>query len=72
MSLRILKLVLTIVISFFVLSAGYISWLTVERQTALQHVSRYNTSWLASQAVSEFMRLQHRLSAYGLPGGRCR
>ena len=69
MSLRILKLVLTIVISFFVLSAGYISWLTVERQTALQHVSRYNTSWLASQAVSEFMRLQHRLSAYGLPGG---
>ncbi|AWM85365.1 bifunctional diguanylate cyclase/phosphodiesterase [Microvirga sp. 17 mud 1-3] len=68
-SLRILKAVLAIVIACFLLSAAYISSLVVERQEALKQVSRYNTSWLASQAVSEFTRLEQRLSAFAAPGG---
>ena len=69
MSLRTLKLVLAVVVGCFILSAAYISSLIVERQNALRHVSRYNTSWLASQAVSEFTRLEQRLSAFGAPDG---
>ena len=69
MSLRILKFALAVVIGFFLASAAYISSLVVERQNALKEVSRYNTSWLASQAVSEFTRFEHRLSAYRHPNG---
>lgn len=69
LSLRILKAVLAIVIGCFLLSAAYISSLVVERQEALKQVSRYNTSWLASQAVSEFTRLEQRLSAFSAPDG---
>ncbi|MGO4705242.1 putative bifunctional diguanylate cyclase/phosphodiesterase [Microvirga sp. 2MCAF38] len=68
MSLRTLKIVLAVVIGCFILSASYITILIVERQGALRQVSRYNTSWLASQAVSEFTRLEQRISAIGLPG----
>ncbi|MBZ6077186.1 putative bifunctional diguanylate cyclase/phosphodiesterase [Microvirga puerhi] len=69
LSLRILKAILAIVIGCFLLSAAYISSLVVERQEALKQVSRYNTSWLASQAVSEFTRLEQRLSAFSAPDG---
>jgi len=68
LSLRTLKLVLILVISFFILSAVYIASIIVERQNAPKHVSRYNMSWLASQAVSEFARLEQRLSAFMVPG----
>ncbi|MCB8819377.1 putative bifunctional diguanylate cyclase/phosphodiesterase [Microvirga rosea] len=67
LSLRILKAALAIVIGCFLLSAAYISSLVVERQEALKQVSRYNTSWLASQAVSEFTRLEQRLSEFNTP-----
>jgi diguanylate cyclase (GGDEF)-like protein/PAS domain S-box-containing protein len=68
LSLRTLKLVLAVVIASFLLSAVYISVLVVERQNALKEVSRYNISWLASQAVSEFTRLGQRLNAFANPG----
>ncbi|MCB5174828.1 MULTISPECIES: putative bifunctional diguanylate cyclase/phosphodiesterase [Microvirga] len=68
MSLRTLKLVLAVVIASFLLSAAYISILVIERQNTLKEVSRYNISWLASQAVSEFTRLGQRLNAYEIPG----
>ena len=48
---------------------SYLSWLIVERQTALSQVSRYNTSWLASQALSEFTRFQQRVSGFSLSEG---
>ncbi|NIX75665.1 putative bifunctional diguanylate cyclase/phosphodiesterase [Microvirga terricola] len=70
MSLRILKLLLSVVIGFFLLSAAYISHTIVERQDALKQVARYNTSWLASQAVSELTRLEQRLVALSVPGVR--
>ena len=68
MSLRTLKLVLGAVVAGFLLSAVYITTLVVERQNALTQVSRYNISWLASQAVSEFTRLGQRLNAFAVPG----
>lgn len=68
MSLRMLKLVLAAVVAGFLVSAVYISALIVERQNALKQVSRYNISWLASQATSEFIRLGQRLNAYAVPG----
>jgi diguanylate cyclase (GGDEF)-like protein len=69
LSLRTLKLVLAVVLASFLLSAAYISILVVERQNALKEVSRYNISWLASQAVSEYTRLGQRLNAFAVPGG---
>jgi len=68
LSLRTLKLVLAVVIASFLLSAAYISVLVVKRQNALKEVSRYNISWLASQAVSEYTRLGQRLNAFAVPG----
>ncbi|KAB0265752.1 putative bifunctional diguanylate cyclase/phosphodiesterase [Microvirga brassicacearum] len=69
MRLRVLQIVLAVVIGCFVVGGSYLSWLIVERQTALSQVSRYNTSWLASQALSEFTRFQQRLSGFALSDG---
>ena len=52
-----------------VLAAAYTSRLIVERQDALQRVSRYNTAWLASQAVSELARLNERIAGHALADG---
>jgi hypothetical protein len=52
-----------------VLAAAYTSRLIVERQDALQRVSRYNSAWLASQAVSELARLKERIAGYALADG---
>jgi diguanylate cyclase (GGDEF)-like protein/PAS domain S-box-containing protein len=68
MSLRSVKLLLAAIIGCFAVATGYISILAVERQDALKQVSRYNIAWLASQAVGEFLRLEHRISSYGVPG----
>ena len=54
---------------FLVLAAAYTSRLIVERQDALQRVSRYNTAWLASQAVSELARLNERIAGHALADG---
>jgi signal transduction histidine kinase/DNA-binding response OmpR family regulator len=51
-----------------VTTAAYTSYLIVERQAALERVSRYNVAWLASQATTELARLQERVSAYMVPG----
>lgn len=54
---------------FLVLAAAYTSHLIVERQDALQRVSRYNVAWLASQAVSELARLNERIAGHALADG---
>ena len=61
-------LLLVAVAGLFAVAAVYTSVLIVERQKALQQVARYNTTWLASQAVVELERLQQRIAAYALPG----
>ncbi|HEX2724735.1 MAG TPA: PAS-domain containing protein, partial [Beijerinckiaceae bacterium] len=62
------KLALAAVIGCFALAAAYISVLVVERQDALKQVARYNVAWGVSQAVGEFLRLEQRISAFGVPG----
>ncbi len=68
MSLRSMKFWLVAIVSCFVLATAYISILTFERQAALQKVSRYNTAWYVSQSVSEFLRLEQRLTALNVEG----
>ena len=48
--LRKIKLLVAAVTIAFVGAAVYISALIVERQNALDQVSRYNVAWLVSQA----------------------
>jgi len=67
-AVRAVKLLLVAVAGFFILAAVYTSSLIVERQDALRKVSRYNTAWLASQAVVELAKLQQRIAAYMVPG----
>ena len=66
-TLRRVKLLLAAVIVFFVAAAAYISTLVVERQQALEQVSRYNVAWLVGQAATEYARLEQRLSAFVWP-----
>ena len=61
------KIVFTCVTGFLVLLASYISLLIVERQTSLDAVSRYNSTWLLSQAATEVARLHGTVAAYGAP-----
>ncbi|WP_434555352.1 putative bifunctional diguanylate cyclase/phosphodiesterase [Klebsiella michiganensis] len=42
------------------------TYLVHERQSELQKLTRYTDSWSVSQIVSEYMRLEARLSAMGL------
>ncbi len=50
------------------LSAIYTSTLIVQRQRALREVSRYNLTWLVSQAALEVARLQGMTAAALVPG----
>ncbi|WP_201860775.1 putative bifunctional diguanylate cyclase/phosphodiesterase [Microvirga soli] len=68
MSLRTFKTVIALVIGGFLIAAVYISVLVVQRQGALRQIAVYNPAWEASQASSEFIRLEHRLSEFERPG----
>jgi len=67
LSLRTFKTVIAIVIGGFMIAGAYISVLVVERQGALRQISAYNPAWEASQAASEFIRLEHRLAQVERP-----
>lgn len=67
MSLRVLKLVATVAMSSFLVSAAYISLLMHEQQSALRKMSRYNSALETSLAVSEFVRLEQRLTEFDDP-----
>jgi diguanylate cyclase (GGDEF)-like protein len=60
--------VVAVIIGGFLISGAYISVLVVERQDALRQIAGYNPAWEASQAASEFIRLEHRLSEFARPG----
>lgn len=51
---------------FLVCAAVYISLLVAERQRSLEAVSRYNATWLVSQAGVEVARLEGAIGAYAL------
>jgi PAS domain-containing protein len=65
---KLLKSLLVGAIVGFAVAASYTTSLVAERQDALRQVWRYNTAWLASQAVVEFMRFEQRVSAFGIQG----
>ena len=59
------RILTAIILSLFIVT-GYITYLVHERQSELQKLTRYTASWSVSQIVSEYMRLEARLSAMGL------
>jgi diguanylate cyclase (GGDEF)-like protein len=67
MSLRVLKLVAAVAMSSFLVSAAYISLLMGQQQSALEEMSRYSSAW---EAVSEFLRLEQRLTEFDDPDSR--
>jgi hypothetical protein len=67
-SLRTLKVIFGAVTVCFLLASAYIAALVTERQKVLGDITHYNPAWHASQAVSEFMRLERRLDAFNVPG----
>ena len=68
-SVRTARVVLIGILIGLVFAAGYTAVLTMRRQSALQEVSRYNVTWLASQASTQLIRFQERVAEYGQPGG---
>ena len=65
-----LKWFLGLVLTFLAIGTVVTSVLIVQRQTALQRVSRYNLTWLLSQATTETMRLMETASSAAVPGSR--
>ena len=59
------RILTAIILSLFIVT-GYITYLVHERQSELQKLTRYTDSWSVSQIVSEYMRLEARLSVMGL------
>ena len=51
---------------FLILAASYISVLVMERQRSLEAVSRYNSTWLLTQAAVEVARLEATIGGYAL------
>jgi diguanylate cyclase (GGDEF)-like protein len=64
---RSFRLLFVIVTGFLMLAAAYITVLIVDRQQSLYAVSRYNTSWLLSQAALEVARLAATVGASTMP-----
>ena len=60
--IRWVNFILPLTITAFTIAALYISLVVVERQKTLREVSRYNLSWVASQAVNETLRFELRLA----------
>src|SRR4051794_29609443 len=62
--LRAITRLLGTVIALFLLGALYISYLIFQRQEALKEVSQDNVIWPTSQAITEFTRLEQRITAF--------
>jgi diguanylate cyclase (GGDEF)-like protein len=54
--------------AFLIAAAIYTSSLILQRQAALREASRYNATWLVSQAALEVSRLTAALAAFSDPG----
>ena len=69
---RIFRMVFIAMSVFLVCAALYISLLAAERQRSLEAVSRYDSTWLLSQAGVEVARLEGAIGAYalGITGAR--
>ncbi len=65
---RFLKAGFVVLTALLVVAAVYTSTLIVNRQATLRDVSRYNATWLVSQASLEVGRLTVALAAFDDPG----
>lgn len=65
-----IKWILGAVLCLLAAAAVATSVLIVQRQEALRQVSRYNLTWLLSQAVSETLRFAEASSAAAVPGSK--
>src|SRR5947207_5596266 len=63
------RLLLALLLGFLAVAVVANSVMIVNRQEALGRVSRYNLTWLLSQAAHEVLRLEETISASTLPGG---
>lgn len=61
------RLLLALALGFLAVAVIANSVLIVNRQEALGRVSRYNLTWLLSQAAHEVLRLEETISASALP-----
>lgn len=64
------KRLLVLLLVFLTAAALLNTVLIVQRQAALDRVSRYNLTWLLSQAAHESLRLQETIDAAALPGSK--
>lgn len=62
-----LRMLFIAVTAFLVIAAVYTSILIVQRQNSLQAISRYNVTWLLSQAGVEVARFQAAAAASAVP-----
>lgn len=67
---RSFKLMFIAATSFLILAAVYSSMLIVQRQASLRAVSRYDATWLLSQAALEVARLEAVIAASTIPGAQ--
>jgi two-component system sensor histidine kinase/response regulator len=65
---RGIRVVLIGILCALIAAGIYTSYLTVKSQSTLREVSRYNSTWLASQAVTQVVRFQERVAEFALPG----
>lgn len=65
-----MKRVLVLVLIFLAVASVISSISIVQRLAALDRVSRYNLTWLLSQAAHESLRLQEMIGAAALPGSQ--
>jgi PAS domain S-box-containing protein len=65
-----MKRVLVLVLIFLSVAALISSISIVQRLAALDRISRYNLTWLLSQAAHEALRLQEMIGAAALPGSQ--
>ncbi len=67
---RWIKWLVGMILVLLALAAIATSVLIADRQQALQRVSRYNLSWLLSQAATETIRLVEVMSGVAVPGAK--
>ena len=65
---RSFRMLFVAVTAFLVIAALYTSILIVKRQQTLYEVSRYNSTWLLSQAAVEVARLEVMVATSMVPG----
>lgn len=63
-----LKAVLASVTCLLLIASVSTSYLITQRQNAVEEISRYNVTWLASQAPVEVMRLEAAIAESAIPG----